>query len=90
MESLFLFVVVIEYCQMDYYVFQSNVTKQTLNFMLIWILIWSAVGVVDWLRPEFYDYCDIYGLLVICVCVLWVWSIMEDVCKIEIKKKIKN
>ena len=43
-------------------------------------------------RTKFYYYCDIYGLLVISlslsplfVCVLWVWSIIEGVCKIEIE-----
>ena len=60
MDSLSLSMVVIGYCQMGHYVFQRNITNQTSSFMLIWILIWSTVGVVDWLRGQNVIIIEIY------------------------------
>ena len=80
MDSLSLSMVVIGYCQMGYYVFQRNIMKQTSSFMLIWILIWSTVGVVDWLRGQNVIIIEIYmdfgdlslslslSLSLLCVC----------------------
>ena len=75
MDSLSLSMVVIGYCQMGYYVFQGNIMKQTSSFMLIWILIWSAVGVVDWLSGQnviiiviYMDFGDLFlSLSYVCV-----------------------
>ena len=86
MDSLSLSMVVIGYCQMGHYVFQRNITNQTSSFMLIWILIWSTVGVVDWLRGQNVIIIEIYmdfgdlSLSPMCV-----WSIIEGVWKIEIE-----
>ena len=86
MDSLSLSMVVIGYCQMGYYVFQRNIMKQTSSFMLIWILIWSTVGVVDWLRGQNVIIIEIYmdfgdlSLSPMCV-----WSIIGGVWKIEIE-----
>ena len=74
MDSLSLSMVVTRYCQMGYYIFQRNITKQTSSFMLIWILIWSTVGVVDWLRGQNVIIIEIYmdfgdlSLSLLCVC----------------------
>ena len=77
MDSLSLSVVVIGYCQMGYYIFQGNVTKQISSFMSICILIWLTVGVVDWLRGQNFiiivTFVDFFGdlslsLSPMCVC----------------------
>ena len=62
MDSLSLSVVVIGYCQMGYYVFQGNVTKQISSFMPICILMTHCWGGGLAERTEFYHYCDICGL----------------------------
>ena len=84
MDSLSLSMVVIGYCQMGYYVFQGNIMKQTSSFMLIWILIWSAIGVMDWLRGQnviiIVIYMDFGDLSLSPMCV---WSIIEGIWKIE-------
>ena len=81
---------------MGYYVFQRNVTKPTSSFMLICVLIWFAVGVVDWLRGQNFIIIVILmdfwwslslslSLPLLFVCVFWVWSIIEGINKIEIE-----